>query len=117
MIVMIFEYWFDPDSPEIFEEYLQASDTLRALLADVDGFHGVERFESSTQSGKYVAIGFFDNEDAVAAWRNHPHHRHVQTLGRHRFFTDYRLRMAQVIRDYGPVQRDQAPADSRTFHD
>lgn len=117
MIAMIFEYWFDPDSPQIFNEYLEASDEVRAALIDIDGFHSVERFESSTDPGKYVAIGFFDDETAVSAWRNHSQHRHAQAIGRHRFFTDYRIRMARVIRDYGPAHRDQAPVDSRAAHD
>jgi heme-degrading monooxygenase HmoA len=113
---MIFEYWFDPDTRDAFDEYLQESAAVRAHLAEVDGFRGVERFESSSEPGKFVAIGFFDSEEAVAEWRNRPEHRRVQALGRSRLFTNYRLRMAQVIRDYGPNDRGQAPADSRVLH-
>jgi hypothetical protein len=32
-------------------------------------------------------------------------------------FSDYRLRVAGVIRDYGLNQRDEAPADSRAAHE
>ena len=117
MIAMIFEFWFDSNAPEIYEEYLETATELRTHLADLDGFGGVERFESTSEPGKFVAIGFFENEDAVSAWRNRPEHRHVQTLGRNRLFTNYRLRMAEVVRDYGPDERGQAPADSRTVHD
>jgi hypothetical protein len=31
-------------------------------------------------------------------------------------FKEYRLRIAEVIRDYGLNERDQAPADSRKAH-
>jgi hypothetical protein len=31
-------------------------------------------------------------------------------------FADYRLRVAEVRRDYGLVERDQAPPDSRQQH-
>lgn len=117
MIAMIFEFWFDPNAPEIYEEYLDTSTELRTHLAEVDGFGGVERFESTSEPGKFVAIGFFADEGAVSEWRNRPEHRRVQALGRSRFFTNYRLRMAQVVRDYGPDDRDQAPADSRAAHD
>lgn len=116
MIAMIFEYWFDPDSPEIFEEYLKVSEEVRTHLIHIEGFVSVERFESANEPGKYMAIGFFEDEDAVAEWRNLPEHRHAQTLGRGRFFTNYRLRMAEVIRDYGLNHRDQAPVDSRALH-
>ncbi|HZE30147.1 MAG TPA: antibiotic biosynthesis monooxygenase [Actinoallomurus sp.] len=113
---MIFEFSLDPDDRAIREEYLQESARLRELLPGVDGFLGIERFASEQEPGKYVAIGYFRNEAAVAAWRNSSAHRRAQALGRRRLFTAYRLRMATVVRDYGPHDRDQAPADSRQVH-
>ena len=117
MIAMIFEYWFDPAKPEVYDEYLREAAELRSHLADVAGFRGVERFQSCVDPSKFMAVGFFDDEGAVADWRNRSEHRRVQALGRGRFFTDYRLRMAEVTRDYGPNDREQAPADSRRAHD
>ncbi len=117
MIAMIFEYRFDPGDEVAYQEYLAESAQLRGLLHAVDGFEGVERFASDREPGKFVAIGYFRDEAAVAAWRNTPAHRRAQALGRHRFFTDYRLRMAEVIRDYGPNDRVEAPFDSRRVHD
>jgi hypothetical protein len=32
-------------------------------------------------------------------------------------FSDYRLRVAHVVRDYGMNDRTQAPADSKHIHD
>ena len=115
---MIFESWFDEDAPEIYEEYLATSTELRTHLADLEGFEGVERFESTSEPGKFMAIGFFDDEEAVTSWRNRPEHRRVQALGRSRLFTKYRLRMAEVVRDYGPddpVRRRQTVALSTTL--
>lgn len=114
MIAMIFEYWLDPNAAE---DYYVESARLRELLPDLDGFEGIERFESTSEPGKFVSIGFFRDEGAVAAWRNMSPHRRAQALGRRRLFTDYRLRMAEVVRDYGPADRAQAPADSRRAHD
>lgn len=116
MIAMIFEFWFDASDPARYEEYLAESAALRDLLPGLDGFCGIERFESVSEPGKFVAIGFFRDEGAVTAWRNTPAHRRAQALGRARLFTGYRLRMAEVTRDYGPAERSQAPADSRLFH-
>lgn len=113
MIAMIFEYWVAPGR---YDEYLAVSAGLRELLADVDGFVGIERFESATETGKFAAIGFFRDEAAVTTWRNTPEHRHAQTLGRDGLFSDYRLRMAEVTRDYGPAEHGQAPADSQAHH-
>ena len=33
--------------------------------------------------------------------------------GRAEVFADYRLRVAEVLRDYGMIEREEAPADSR----
>jgi hypothetical protein len=42
----------------------------------------------------------------------------MQKMGREGVFSDYRLRVAAVIRDYGlSERRDQAPADSRDTFD
>jgi len=37
--------------------------------------------------------------------------------GRAGIFTDYRLRVASVLRDYGLNERAEAPADSKALHD
>ena len=49
-------------------------------------------------------------------WREVETHRGAQRAGREQHFADYRLRVAQVLRDYGMTQREQAPADSRSMH-
>ena len=43
-------------------------------------------------------------------------HRAAQVAGRAAVFADCRLRVAEVRRDYGLVERDQAPPDSRQQH-
>ena len=113
---MIFEFWFDPADEAVYQEYLHESARLRDLLPHVDGFLGIERFASEKEPRRYVAIGYFRDEAALAAWRNDPSHRRAQALGRSRFFSGYRLRIAEVTRDYGPDDREDAPADSRRVH-
>jgi heme-degrading monooxygenase HmoA len=115
-VAMIFEFWFDPDSPDRYEEYLRESAQVRHRLAGHDGFLGVERFQSTTDPHKFVAVGFFADEAAVTRWRAVPEHRRAQSLGRTRLFTRYRLRMADVTRDYGTDDHRQAPEDSRAWH-
>jgi len=113
MIAVIFES--KPAQGKI-DAYLGAAERLRPLLANIDGFISIERFESLTEPGKLLALSFWRDEEAVQAWRNLEEHRRVQAAGRASIFADYRLRVAQVIRDYGIDDRAQAPADSRTAH-
>lgn len=98
------------------QRYLDTAAALRPLLADVDGFISIERFESLSQPGKVLSLSFFRDEAAVAAWRNTEEHRAAQRLGRGGVFSEYRLRIAAVARDYGMTEREQAPTDSRQAH-
>jgi heme-degrading monooxygenase HmoA len=98
------------------QDYLDAAASLGRYLQQMDGFLSIERFESLTQPGKILSLSFWRDEAAVRTWRNLEPHRAVQAQGRAGIFDDYRLRVAQVLRDYGMDQRAQAPADSRRTH-
>jgi heme-degrading monooxygenase HmoA len=113
MIAIIFEA--EPQSGRR-DAYLDAAARLRPLLAQIDGFISVERFESLTQPGKILSLSFWRDEAAVERWRNLEEHRRVQAAGRAGIFADYRLRVAQVLRDYGMNDRAGAPQDSKAAH-
>jgi heme-degrading monooxygenase HmoA len=98
------------------DDYLDAAAALKPLLADIDGFISIERFESLSEPGKLLSLSFWRDEDAVQRWRNVEQHRQTQGAGRRSIFADYRLRVAQVVRDYGMREREQAPKDSRDAH-
>ena len=113
MIAVIFEVWPDAAHPSA---YFDLAAALRPELDTVDGFISIERFESLATPGKYLSLSFWRDEEAVRAWRNRPSHRATQSQGRAGVLTDYRLRVAGVMRDYGLTDREQAPADSRQHH-
>lgn len=96
--------------------YLDIAARLKPELVAIDGFLSVERFESLATPGKVLSLSFFRDEAAVAAWRNTEDHRRAQAAGRGGVFADYRLRVAEVLRDYGLRARDEAPDDSRAAH-
>ena len=95
------------------EDYLGVAADLKPLLETIDGFVSIERFESLSEPGKVLSLSFWRDEAAVAAWRNLELHRRAQAVGRGEIFRDYRLRITQVVRDYGMDDRAEAPADSR----
>ncbi|RPI46096.1 MAG: antibiotic biosynthesis monooxygenase [Betaproteobacteria bacterium] len=114
MIAVIFEV--EP-TPEGMQQYLDLAASLRPELEKVDGFISVERFESMSHPGKLVSLSFWRDHGALDAWRRLETHRVAQRRGRQALFGDYRLRVAEVVRDYGMHDRSQAPADSRAAHD
>jgi heme-degrading monooxygenase HmoA len=113
MIAVIFEVWPKPGRRQ---DYLDFAAELRPLLAAIDGFISIERFESLTEPGKILSLSFFRDEAAIAAWRRTDEHRAAQIAGRAQVFEDYRLCIAAVMRDYGMNAREEAPADSRELY-
>ncbi|TPQ33795.1 antibiotic biosynthesis monooxygenase [Bradyrhizobium guangdongense] len=114
MIAVIFEVW---PKDEHRQHYFDLAADLKPILQTIDGFISVERFESLAEKGKILSLSFWRDEAAVQAWRNTMEHRRAQAKGRATVFSDYRLRIAGVIRDYGMSERDQAPKDSRVAHE
>ncbi|MCW5658286.1 MAG: antibiotic biosynthesis monooxygenase [Burkholderiaceae bacterium] len=98
------------------DAYFKLAASLREKLEAIDGFVSVERFQSLTQPNKILSLSFWRDEDAVRRWRELDAHRAAQHAGRGQHFADYRLRVAQVLRDYGLNEREQAPADARAVH-
>ncbi len=114
MIAVIFEV---TPKPGARDAYLDVAARMRPLAEGIDGFVSVERFESLTTPGKILSLSIWRDEAALEEWRRLVAHREAQAAGRGELFADYRLRVAGVIRDYGMSERDEAPADSREFHD
>ena len=114
MIAVIFEVIPNPSRKQ---EYLDIAAKLFPLLVEIDGFLSIERFESLTEKGKMLSLSFWRDEQSVRQWRRLEMHRAAQKKGRNEIFENYRLRIAEVSRDYGMVRREQAPKDSREFHE
>ena len=98
------------------QDYLDIAASLRPELDKIEGFISIERFQSLYDPEKVLSLSFWKNEESVAAWRNLEAHRLAQSKGREYIFRDYRLRIANVNRDYGMFERKEAPADSKVFH-
>ena len=106
MIAVIFEVWPGEGHRDA---YLDIAAGLRPELEIMDGFISIERFASLSEDGKLLSLSVWRDEAAVKAWREHVDHRAAQAKGRYELFANYRLRVADILRDYGPTERDQAP--------
>jgi heme-degrading monooxygenase HmoA len=114
MIAVIFEV-----IPHIEQkdEYFRIAADLSPILEKIKGFISIERFQSFNDPEKILSLSFWKDEESIKKWRNEEMHRLAQATGRESIFKDYRLRIANVVRDYGMFDRKEAPADSRVFHD
>ena len=113
MIAVIFEVQVASGQTD---RYLKLAARMRPLVEQIDGFVSVERFESLVTPGKLLSLSVFRDEAALDEWRQLVEHRQMQELGRSELFSDYRLRVVSVLRDYGMAARDEAPADSIALH-
>ena len=113
MIAVIFE--FTPTQGRK-QDYLDLAAALNQEVQKFDGFISIERFENISAPGRFVSLSFWRDEEAVRRWRNVTEHRAAQAKGRGGIFASYRLRVAQVLRDYTLNERGQAPLDSIKVH-
>ncbi|MFZ2958893.1 MAG: antibiotic biosynthesis monooxygenase [Candidatus Ozemobacteraceae bacterium] len=110
MVAVIFEVY---PAKKGKAEYLAIAAKLREFLKG-PGFISIERFQSLSDENKVLSLSFWESEEAVQAWRNQLEHRSAQQRGKQELFEKYRIRIAQVVRDYTSADRDQAPPDSNS---
>jgi len=97
MIVVLFEV--EP-APGRADRYFELAGELKSELETIDGFISIERFESLVNEGKYLSFSVWRDREAVEAWYRVQGHQAAQAEGRAGVFKDYRIRVAEVFRDY-----------------
>jgi hypothetical protein len=70
-----------------------------------------------TQENLLLSYQIWQDEAALTAWRAHGHHHEVQTIGREKVFSDYRIRVAQVIHEARPGQPVWQPERRTPYND
>ena len=101
MIAVIFEVTVEPGRGQ---DYFDLAAGLRDELDQTEGFLSIERFQSVTTENKFVSLSFWRDRAAVEAWYRRPNHKAAQGAGRAGIFEDYRIRVAEVFRDYDLAQ-------------
>lgn len=113
MIAVIFEF---TAAEGRFPDYKALAEGLSDEVRKVDGFLSIERFQSISDPTRFVSLSFWRDEEAVRKWRNLQKHREAQAKGRGGIFSEYRLRVCTVLRDYTMRSRGEAPPDSVALH-
>ena len=47
-----------------------------------------------------ISVSYFADEESARAWKAHPEHREAQRQGAADFYEDYRVTVAEVVREY-----------------
>lgn len=113
MIGLFFEVQTRPGHRD---QYLQLAASLRPDLAAMGGVCSMDRFQSLTKD-LLLSHQIWQDEAALTAWRVHAYHHEVQTIGRTEVFSDYRIRIAQVIHEARPGQPVWRPERRTPYND
>jgi len=111
MIAVMFEVELNSEGAET---YFELAHKLKDALICMPGFISIERFQNLTETdegkpAKILSLSFWQDEASIKHWRNQFAHTQAQMLGRQHLFLDYRIRVANVLRDYSMDERDETP--------
>jgi len=80
--------------------YEDMADKMLQLAALQPGFLGFESAREDTG----ISISYWRDLESIHNWKNNPEHLAAQQLGREKWYTSFKVRIARVERDY-----DQLP--------
>ncbi len=98
MMLVIVEFSLRPGMEEEFE---RAVEEARECVQRYDGFLREEPCRNIFDETKFVTIFYFRDRESIKAWRRDTNHMKIQRKGKDRIFAWYRIRVAEVERQYG----------------
>src|SRR3954467_103936 len=79
--------------------YLDLAASLKPSLEAMGGCLFLDRFKSLSRKNLLLSYQIWLDEGSLVAWRVDAKHHTVQATGREQVFSDYRIRIAQVIHE------------------
>jgi heme-degrading monooxygenase HmoA len=78
------------------EGYAETAARMVELAAQQPGFLGVE----SARETLGITVSYWTDLDSIKAWKRNAEHLMAQKMGREKFYSNYKTRIARVERDY-----------------
>ena len=102
MLIVVFEFTLNEG---VGDRYFVVAGMMREEIQNQPGFISIERFRHLDDEQRVVSISTWESEDAIKEWKANLKHRMAQKEGQKTIFKSYRLRVANVIRDYGMAEK------------
>ena len=99
------------------DRYLDLAASLKPALTAMGGCLFIDRFKSLTRANLLLSYQIWQDEGAMTAWRVEASHHRIQGIGREQVFSDYRLRVAQVIYEARPDKLIWQPERRTPYND
>lgn len=77
-------------------DYADTAARMLELAAQQAGYLGAE--SAGRNAGLGITVSYWRDLEAIRAWRDHAEHAEARRLGRERFYSAFRLRIARVER-------------------
>jgi heme-degrading monooxygenase HmoA len=87
---------FSSLNTEVGEGYAETAARMVELAAQQPGFLGVE----SAREELGITVSYWSDLDSIKAWKRNAEHLLAQKMGREKWYSDYKTRIARVERDY-----------------
>jgi heme-degrading monooxygenase HmoA len=94
MLLILFRSRLRADAGHDYQE--MAAEMLAAASA-MPGF--IEYKHYTSQDGERLTVVKWQDEATLTDWREHTRHRVAQRLGRERWYSEYQIEVAEVVRD------------------
>ena len=69
------------------------------LAGEQSGFLGVETVRDDKGFG--ITVSYWQSLEDIAAWKRNSEHLEAQSLGKEKWYDQYKIRICKVERDYG----------------
>ena len=86
-------------APEAGGDYAAMADEMLARARTMPGFVDFKHF--SAEDGERISVIHWESQETLRTWAEDAQHRIAQRLGREKWYTAFRLEVAEVVRSYG----------------
>ena len=98
MMLVTVEFALRPGMEEKFEAALEEA---HECVKRYEGFLGEQPCRDLFNEEKFVTIFYFRDRETIQAWRRDADHMRMQQMGKSEMFAWYKIRIAEVERQYG----------------
>lgn len=85
---------------EELDGYGEMADMMLALAQQQPGYLGFE----SARDGLGIAVSYWQDEASILAWKSNLAHLAAQRMGKQKWYSHYKTRIAKVERDYSDLE-------------
>jgi heme-degrading monooxygenase HmoA len=78
-------------------DYSEMAEEMLATAREMPGFVEFKSFKAD--DGERLSLVYWQDHETMAGWRNHPRHQIAQGAGRAKWYSYFRLEVADIVRE------------------